>query len=133
MIPEEVLEPCLGQRMMMYKPDPLRLRNDFLLYAIYSERVQKRLMELAGGSTVGHVKVGDIRDLLISYPVNLDEQDKIAGALNGTSDTLERYTRELSKLRFIKIGLMQDLLTGKKCVTALLNRVNENDNGKGVE
>jgi|LGVF01.1.fsa_nt_gb hypothetical protein len=29
--------------------------------------------------------------------------------------------------------LMQDLLTGKKRVTALLTRVNENDNGNGVE
>jgi hypothetical protein len=31
------------------------------------------------------------------------------------------------------IVLMQDLLTGKKHVTTLMTRVNENDNGKGVE
>lgn len=31
------------------------------------------------------------------------------------------------------IALMQDLLMGKKRVTTLLTRVNENDNGRGVD
>ena len=39
----------------------------------------------------------------------------------------------LGQIRSLKTALMQDLLTGKKRVTALLARVNENDKGKGVD
>jgi restriction endonuclease S subunit len=99
---------------------PEKLCNNFLLYAIYSEQVQKILLALAGGSTVGHLKVGDIRNLSISYPTNPEEQANIAGVLNKISNTIERYKKELSKLLRLKTALMQDLLTGKKRVTALL-------------
>ncbi|MCL5057369.1 MAG: restriction endonuclease subunit S [Actinobacteria bacterium] len=120
-IPEEAGEPCLGQRMMMYRPDPKKIRNDFLLYAIYSEEVQKRLLELAGGSTVGHIRVGDMRNLAIQYPLSLKEQERIAHILNGITNVLGQHTKELTKLRRLKTALMQDLLTGKKSVTPLLN------------
>jgi len=40
---------------------------------------------------------------------------------------------EHGKLRSLTIPIVQDLLTGKKRVTTLLTRVNENDNGKGVD
>lgn len=40
---------------------------------------------------------------------------------------------QLDRLGWGVIALMQDLLTDKKRVTALLTRVNENNNGKGVD
>jgi type I restriction enzyme S subunit len=121
-IPADLPAPCLGQRMMMYQTNPDKLRSDYLVFAIHSEAVQSRLLELAGGSTVGHVRVGDIRSLSIPHPVSVTEQAKIASALSGVTTTLKRLTTNHLKLRSLKTALMQDLLTGRKRVTALLNR-----------
>ncbi|MCC6009319.1 MAG: hypothetical protein JJU40_16835 [Rhodobacteraceae bacterium] len=37
------LKLCLGQRMMMYRPDPRKTVSDYLLCALLSEQVQKNL------------------------------------------------------------------------------------------
>jgi type I restriction enzyme S subunit len=119
-IPNQLYAPCLGQRMMMYQPDPRKIRADYLVAAIYSQRVQKRLLELAGGSTVGHIRVGDIRTLPIPHPVNVKEQESIASVLNGISDGLKDTSNNLGKIYALKRGLMHDLLTGNRRVTELL-------------
>jgi len=112
LIPENIVEPCLGQRMMMYQADPQKLRSDFMVFVIYSERVQKRLMELAGGSTVGHIRVGDIRNLSIPHPKNVNEQEKIALTLTGIEQVITTLINNVNNLRLTKTGLMHDLLTG---------------------
>ena len=43
----------------------------------------------------------------------LKEQDAIAEALTVMDDELEALTEQVSKLRMVKEGMMQDLLTGK--------------------
>ncbi len=120
-IPDEVAFPCLGQRMMMYQPDPAKLRSDYLVFAIYSERVQQRLFELAGGSTVGHIRVGDIRTLSIPHPLKIDEQTAIASAINEITTNLKILVSDLQKYSRLKTGLMHDLLTGKVRVPDIQN------------
>jgi len=106
--------------MMMYQPSASRLDGGFMVAAIRSRQVQKVLVDWAGGSTVGHVRVGDIRRLPIPVPP-LQEQRAIAAAL-GAVRTRERTARaELEKLRVLKFGLMEDLLTGRVRVANLLN------------
>ncbi len=108
---------------MMYQTNADKLRPDYLVFAINSEAVQTRLLELAGGSTVGHVRVGDIRSLSIPHPVSVIEQAKIASALSGITTALKKLLATQLKLRALKTALMQDLLTGRKRVTALLNKM----------
>jgi type I restriction enzyme S subunit len=43
----------------------------------------------------------------------LDEQKKISEVLWSMDDELEALTEQVSKLRMVKEGMMQDLLTGK--------------------
>jgi len=50
--------------------------------------------------------------LLVSVP-SLREQEKIGEALRAMDDELEALTEQVSKLRMVKEGMMQDLLTGK--------------------
>jgi type I restriction enzyme S subunit len=119
-IPPNIPLPCLGQRMMMYQTDPTKLRSDYLVFALYSQAVQTRLFELAGGSTVGHIKVGDIRTLPIPHPVNIAEQKLISLALSKASTELKELVEQKNKFTSVKTALMQDLLTGRKRVTNLL-------------
>lgn len=117
-IPERHREACLGQRMMLYRPNVTKIDSDFLLFALQSLAVQNRLDLISGGSTVGHVRVGDIRSLWISLPKQLEEQIAVAELLKSASNKLQAEFDMLHKLREKKVGLMHDLLTGKVSVTS---------------
>lgn len=124
LIPSDMKGACLGQRMMMYQSEPSLLDNRYMVYAIYSESVQKRILELAGGSTVGHIRVGDVRSLPIPHPKDIKEQHRISSTLAGIDKQLEHQRKLHNKLLSVKTSLMQDLLTGKRRVTPLLENNN---------
>jgi type I restriction enzyme S subunit len=105
---------CLGQRMMMYRPAQHKITSHFLLYSILSSNVQKNLIKQIGGSTVGHAKVDDIRDLKIPLPPTKAEQEAIAGALSDADAWIESLEQLIAKKRRIKEGASQALLTGKQ-------------------
>lgn len=118
MIPERHPHACLGQRMMLYRPDPELIDSKYFLYALQSQQIKNRLELISGGSTVGHVRVGDIRTLWMFMPENDSEQKRIADALDGATTRLTREIAQVEKLKKQKLGLMQDLLTGRVPVPA---------------
>ncbi|WP_459813912.1 restriction endonuclease subunit S [Geotalea toluenoxydans] len=113
LVPSDV-RVCLGQRMMLYRPDREKTESSFLLYALMSSGVQSNLFKKIGGSTVGHAKVDDIRYLQIPLPPTKAEQETIAEALSDTDALIESLEQLIAKKRNIKQGAMQELLTGKK-------------------
>lgn len=119
LLPEDIGPACLGQRMMMYRPDPAKLDGRFMLTALLSQQVQDVLGDLSGGSTVGHVRVGDIRTLPIPVPP-LDEQLQIATMFEAFRQRSLTEERTLDKVCQLKSALMDDLLTGRVRVTPLL-------------
>ena len=62
----------------------------------------------------------DIFPIPIAMPKCLDEHSLIADRLDAQHRAIESSVRGLEKLHFFKRGLMQDLLTGNRRVTALL-------------
>ncbi len=54
-----------------------------------------------------------LKELIFKVPSNLVEQEAIAEALSVMGDESEALTEQVSKLRMVKEGMMQDLLTGK--------------------
>ncbi|EPT2692032.1 restriction endonuclease subunit S [Vibrio vulnificus] len=117
LITDEMPSMCLGQRTMLYRPDPEAIQPMFMYFATRSPRFMKKLIDMAGGSTVGHVRVGDIKDMVFPKP-NLSEQELISQACLAISDKLRTEKEFLEKLISQKSGLMQDLLTGKVPVPA---------------
>jgi type I restriction enzyme S subunit len=113
LVPSDV-RVCLGQRMMLYRPDHRAAESLFLLYALMSSGVQNNLLKKIGGSTVGHAKVDDIRDLQIPLPSTKAEQKAIAEAMSDADAHLESLEQLIAKKRHLKQGAMQQLLTGKK-------------------
>jgi type I restriction enzyme, S subunit len=119
LLPEWLPPACLGQRMMMFRPAPHLLNSQFLVAAIMSHAVQGVLIDWAGGSTVGHVRVGDIRRLPIPVPP-LHEQVQVATVWVRIRTEYRAEEATLDKLQVLKSGLMEDLLTGRVRVTKLL-------------
>ena len=115
-IPSDYPDVCLGQRMMLYRTDKEKIDNDYFLYVLQSDFIQKRLDLISGGSTVGHVRVGDIKELWIVYPMDKGEQRKIAATLNAITKKITSLQLSLVKIKRKKNGIMSDLLTGKVSV-----------------
>jgi type I restriction enzyme S subunit len=64
------------------------------------------------GTTVDTLTIGFTAGMRVILPP-LKEQEAIAEALTGMDDELEALNEQVSKLRMVKQGMMQDLLTGK--------------------
>ncbi|KAF5416832.1 MAG: Type-1 restriction enzyme MjaXIP specificity protein [Candidatus Methanogaster sp.] len=93
----------------------------FILFTLKSGRVVRQIMNASGGSTFGRIDLGAIRDLKVSFPESEDEQVEVATRLVKCDEPRKIAELQLEKLRVLKTALMQDLLTGKKRVTTLLN------------
>ena len=96
LIPEN-LKCCLGQRMVMLRPDHARCNEKYLLYALQSSGVQNEIRSHEGtGSTVSNLRIPVLKALLIPTP-DLCSQKAIAHIL-GTLDSkieLNRKTNEI--------------------------------------
>jgi type I restriction enzyme S subunit len=62
----------------------------------------------------------DLFAIEFAIPDCLDEQESIAQRLDAVKDRIAKETATLEKYRRIRVGLMQDLLSGTKRVTNLL-------------
>ena len=87
-----------------------------------SDRVQMQIEEEKGvGGGVPKLALFRIRSLLVPLPSCENEQSRILGLLASQSEAFTATMTALTKLRALKTALMQDLLTGRKRVTALLD------------
>ena len=85
--------------------------SKFLFYVM--ETKYKELRDLSdGGGGRGGLNLAIIKDVRVTVP-ELDEQKKISEVLWSMDDEIEALTAQVSKLRMVKEGMMQDLLTGK--------------------
>lgn len=110
---------CLGQRVMLLRPRVNVLSALFLLAQIYSGAVNERIGTLTSGTTNPHLNVFEVRDFMIPLPPYA-EQLRIDDRIDAVSNRLSKEVRSLLKLKLQKIGLMDDLLTGRVRVTPLL-------------
>ena len=74
---------------------------------------RRRLKEIETGSTMKHINVGDMIQLLIPYPTKA-EQTAIATALNDGDALIQKLEQLIAKKRNIKTGAMQELLKPKE-------------------
>jgi restriction endonuclease S subunit len=62
----------------------------------------------------------DLFAIEFAIPDSLDEQEVIAERIDAIKDRIAKESALLAKFRRIRVGLMQDLLYGRKRVTNLL-------------
>ena len=112
MIPEG-LKCCLGQRMVLLRPDSTAIEAPYLLYSILSEAVQRAISVAGGtGSTVANLRIPVLKGLLIAAP-SPPEQRAIAAALSDVDALLGGLESLIAKKKGLKVAAMQQLLTGQ--------------------
>jgi len=96
----------------------------FLYYALSSFQTQKHLSNLKTGMAESQTNISqEIANSLLTVVPNKEEQASIADRLDQIATGIKQFSETLTKLRSLKTALMQDLLTGKKRVTPLLNEM----------
>ncbi|WP_172591135.1 restriction endonuclease subunit S [Shewanella xiamenensis] len=97
---------CLGQRMVLFKLDKLKVSPEFVLFSIYSGLADDFVKQLSQGSTVTHFNMADIQNIPLFEPL-LDEQIQIVQELSKILTKLDHLTSSANKA----IGLMQERRT----------------------
>lgn len=81
-----------------------------------------QVKNLQGGGAQQNLNAGALKKITLKKPT-IDEQKMIIQRLDSLEEIIEKYNQELFKLQMSKTALMQDLLTGKVRVDALINQV----------
>lgn len=98
MIPDGV-QCCLGQRLVLVKPDSSKINRHYLLYAMQSEFVQKQIgASDETGSTVSNLRIPALKELLIPLLDRAEEIGAILSALDAKIDLNNRINAELEAL-----------------------------------
>jgi type I restriction enzyme S subunit len=94
--------------------------SNFLLWSLGAFRVQQQIRVHQKGTTFMEITLRDLRGIMVALPANIEEQRLIGDVLSKHDSMIGSCERNLIKLRSLKTALMQDLLTGRKRVTPLL-------------
>lgn len=112
---------CMGQRMMYFRPNPKLLDGEFFLHTIYGPVVRTYIQVEVNGSTVGHLRLGQVTAIPLLW-CPLDEQREIVAHIAKESKPQEtaisRLSREIDLLREYRTRLVADVVTGKLDVRA---------------
>jgi type I restriction enzyme S subunit len=97
----------LGQRLYHFRPDPKKLDSAFLLYALMAPDLQGQVRAFGSGSTVEHMRLGDIPSLEIEVP-SLPVQHRIAGILSAYDELIENNQRRIKILEEMARSLYRE-------------------------
>ena len=99
---------CLGQNTVVVNPKSIDA--DYLYQLLQGQNVKNQIEDTVGGSSQKSLSLGAIKSLKILTPV-FPEQQKIAAILTSVDEVIEKTQAQINKLKDLKTGMMQELLT----------------------
>lgn len=89
------LNPVLGQRTVLIRPNRNLVFPQFLQYLLLGPAVQHRMWSLANGATVPHLNMEDIRALVLPELPSVETQRKIGAVLAAYDELIENNQRRI--------------------------------------
>jgi type I restriction enzyme S subunit len=118
-VPPEAPEFSIFVSVAMLRPKQTLCFPELIWAFFESGDFLTQLGALSAGTGLAHIHLEHFRSFLVRRP-HMDEQRLIFCILNKQENLLNSTIAGLAKLKIQKTALMQDLLTGKKRVTSLL-------------
>lgn len=97
---------CLGQRVMLLRPDYSKCTSEYLLYAVISDDVYRQAVGKNNASTVAHVNVKDVKQFKIPLP-SFDKQNQFAAFVEQTDKSKLAVQNSIAELEELKKSLVQ--------------------------
>ncbi len=117
----DIGEPSIYPDLMVRLRFTDDVAGEYMEKAFMSPMLRRQIENVATGTSGSMVKINAsiIENMQFRKP-SLDEQNRIVEMLHAKAGSDQEIGGNLAKLRSLKTALMQDLLTGKKRVTPLL-------------
>jgi type I restriction enzyme S subunit len=93
------------------KVNPSVADPGFIYYKLMERPARSFMRENSSGSTVLHLKTSAVPRLPVQIPVNIAEQRQIAEVLDTLDTAIHETEAIIAKLKSVKQGLLDDLLT----------------------
>lgn len=107
----------LSDKLLRLVPVESLMTKNFLTYVMQSNFIKSQIDGVMSGSSgQRNIAQSQIRKFICNHPT-IKEQDRIDMRLSAIDEALGEEVRKQLKLQTQKLGLMQDLLTGKVPVT----------------
>jgi type I restriction enzyme S subunit len=115
----DVGAPCTYPDLMMRLVPNQEVSAAFLELALRSHSSRRQIQSMASGTSGSMVKIGaaTVMRLMVAVPAR-DEQERIVERFAAISERIAREADSLRKVRLVKSGVMDDLLTGRVRVDA---------------
>lgn len=91
------------------------MENKFFMLFLNSELARRQMRRFEQGVTRPRINTGNLKRIAACIP-DLDEQNRIISKFDAMQKTIRAQITCMEALRAQKLGLMQDLLTGKVVV-----------------
>ena len=98
---------CLGQRVMLLRPDYTKCTSEYLLHAVISDDVYRQAFGKNNASTVAHVNVKDVKQFKVPLP-SFDKQNQFADFVKQTDKSKVVVQKALDEAQVLFDSLMQD-------------------------
>jgi type I restriction enzyme S subunit len=103
----------------------IKLQSDlvqvkYLAHVLASEIAWKQIKDRSKQGTVTNLHLEEIREFYIPTPP-LPEQQKIAAILSSVDEVIEKTQAQINKLKNLKTGMMQELLSPREGQAATIN------------
>jgi type I restriction enzyme, S subunit len=119
-IPEGFEEAYVNQHIALVRLVPAKVDPRFIGWFLSGRRGQAQFEKLNESGAKAGLNLPTVRRLFVPV-MNRPEQTLIAEILDSSTQQMSEHYLRLNKLRSLKAGLMQDLLSGRKRVTNLLD------------
>ncbi len=97
---------CLGQRVMLLRPDYTKCTSEYLLHAVISDDVYHQAIGKNNASTVAHVNVKDVKQFKIPMP-SFDKQHQFAEFVKQVDKSKAVIQKSLDETQVLFDSLMQ--------------------------
>jgi type I restriction enzyme S subunit len=115
-----------------FRCNPEKLVNSLFLYVLQSPLFVHQYQEVMAQSTRNQVPITAQRKLSVVLPRARVEQEAIAEALSDADAHIESLEQLIAKKRHLKQGAMQELLTGKRRLSAFVVKTGYKQTEAGV-
>lgn len=104
----------LNQRVGKFSIYNEKLSRSFLAQFVKSNYFKYKINGMLEAGAQPNISGKQIESIILSYPQTVEEQQKIATVLTDLDDLIAELEKVRDKKQAIKIGAMQELLTGKR-------------------
>ncbi|KVE03411.1 type I restriction endonuclease subunit S [Burkholderia vietnamiensis] len=125
-VPDGMGEAYINQHIALVRPNLAIINPRFVGHYLASSVAQTYISKLNDAGAKAGLNLPTVRGLVTVKPERV-EQDLIAARLDEIDNRIQSAETESAKLRELKAGLMDDLLTGRVRVTRLLDEAEPQD------